>query len=454
MGTAAKLQRTAFRTSRLLDFCSRKELIAQTGHQPDAWPLVVLKELIDNGLDACEDAGTPPEIAVKACPDGIEVADNGPGIPNKTVEGVLDFALRVSTREAYVSPCRGAQGNALKCLVAMPFVLDGEQGQIEVEAHGTLHTITLRVDRIRQQPAVEHAQDLVRPVPGTRIRVRWPDSACSILASSELRFLQLADDYTFLNPHLSLSVDWFGKVRRVEATASTWKKWLPSNPTCPHWYTPEHFERLIAAYIAHDLAADNTRTVRELVAEFRGLTASARQKAVLDQVGLSRTGLAELVEGGVLRSDLLGRLLAAMKGHSRPVKPADLGVIGKEHFARRFEALGCEMDSFDYKKVADTTDGAPWLVETAFGWCPKGKERRLVTGVNWSPGILNPFRELGKFGSSLDSVLERQRAGRNEPILLVLHLACPRVEYTDRGKSAVVIGGRAAPDDEDAEWEE
>ncbi len=53
---AAKLERTTLRTSRLLDFCSRKELIAQTGHQPDAWPLVVLKELVDNALDACEEA--------------------------------------------------------------------------------------------------------------------------------------------------------------------------------------------------------------------------------------------------------------------------------------------------------------------------------------------------------------------------------------------------------------
>ena len=54
---ATKLHRTAFRTSRLLDFCSRKELIAQTGHQPDDWPLVVLKELIDNALDAGLEAG-------------------------------------------------------------------------------------------------------------------------------------------------------------------------------------------------------------------------------------------------------------------------------------------------------------------------------------------------------------------------------------------------------------
>ena len=51
----AQLQRATLRTSRLLDFCSRKELIAQTGHQPEAWPLVVLKELVDNALDACED---------------------------------------------------------------------------------------------------------------------------------------------------------------------------------------------------------------------------------------------------------------------------------------------------------------------------------------------------------------------------------------------------------------
>jgi hypothetical protein len=46
--TAPTLGRTTFRTSRLLDFCSRKELIAQTGHREVQWPLVALKELVDN----------------------------------------------------------------------------------------------------------------------------------------------------------------------------------------------------------------------------------------------------------------------------------------------------------------------------------------------------------------------------------------------------------------------
>src|SRR5438128_2393292 len=54
------LQRETFATSRLLDFFSRKELTAQIGHGPDDWPLVIVKELVDNALDACEDGHIPP----------------------------------------------------------------------------------------------------------------------------------------------------------------------------------------------------------------------------------------------------------------------------------------------------------------------------------------------------------------------------------------------------------
>ena len=158
MDCSNKLNRETFRTSRLLDFLSEKELVAQIGHPRSAWPLVLVKELVDNALDACEEAGVAPKIAITVDENGLTVADNGPGIPPDVVADILDFGVRVSSREAYVSPCRGAQGNALKTVVAMPFVMDGEQGKVTIRARGIRHEITIGVDRIRQQPAVDHQQ--------------------------------------------------------------------------------------------------------------------------------------------------------------------------------------------------------------------------------------------------------------------------------------------------------
>ena len=40
---ASELHRQTFRTSRLLDFLSEKELVAQIGHPRHAWPLVRVK---------------------------------------------------------------------------------------------------------------------------------------------------------------------------------------------------------------------------------------------------------------------------------------------------------------------------------------------------------------------------------------------------------------------------
>jgi hypothetical protein len=235
-------------------------------------------------------------------------------------------------------------------------------------------------------------------------------------------------------------VDWFGATTRFDAICTSWAKWNPSNPTSPHWYGLQEFERLVAGYIAHDADLGRGRTVREFIAEFRGLSATSKQKQVLDAVGAARELLTGLVNCKELDHGKTARLLTTMQEHSKPVKPAMLGVIGRDHFRDRFAAAGCEMDSFEYQRVMDVADGIPWVVEAAFGWCPDASSRQLVTGINWSPGIINPFRALGdEVPFSLDTMLADQRSGQAEPVILALHMVRPGAQYTDRGKSAVVV---------------
>ena len=460
------LDRQTFVTSREMDFFSKKELTTQTGHNVVEWPLVIVKELIDNALDACEETDVAPNIEVVADEAGMTVIDNGPGLPEATLKAALDFSVRASNREAYVAPDRGAQGNALMTLLAMPKVLDPDGGRLIVEAHGKRHVITCNADPISQQAVgrddvSDWPKCKKRPLKrgminhalsGTRVRVEWApqdDDGEAVWPFDGYKawqfrrsFNRLVEGYSVFNPHATITVNWFGNCTEWKATDPAWLKWKPSKPTSPHWYEPHHLERLIAAYVTHDRDADNDRLVSDLVAEFDGLTGSQKRSKVLKDADLHRVKLSELVVDGRLDQQRIGQLLAAMQEHTRPVKPKRLGIIGEDHLRTRLLEMGIELDSFSYSRKLGKDD-LPWVLESAFGYLGKGdKKRQIFSGANWSAAINNPFRTFGSTGEGLESALADMRAGRNEPIVFVLHLAHPRVEYTDRGKSALVIGGR------------
>ena len=88
---APSLVRKTFKTSRLAEFCSQKELVNQTGHSVEDWPLVVLKELLDNALGGAEEAGIAPVVEIIVGPGGITVTGNGPGLSAETIVDILDY---------------------------------------------------------------------------------------------------------------------------------------------------------------------------------------------------------------------------------------------------------------------------------------------------------------------------------------------------------------------------
>ena len=70
-------ERKTFTTSRLAEFVSESELVKQIGHPVADWPLVILKEAVDNALDEAEEAGVPPVIEISVEPGSITISDRG-----------------------------------------------------------------------------------------------------------------------------------------------------------------------------------------------------------------------------------------------------------------------------------------------------------------------------------------------------------------------------------------
>lgn len=424
----AALQRDAFRVSRQLEFFSEKELTAQIGHECAKWPLALLKELIDNGLDACDMAGIAPVITVDLSEDGFTVSDNGPGLPLAVLEGSIDYSARVSDKLGYISPSRGQQGNALKTLWAAPFVVNKERGFVEVETAAYHVAVRVTVDTIAQEPVI-NVQDIGAPhvKTGTKVTVHWPDIA------SWYGWWYMADFYMAVadfNPHATI----IGTEQSVTAALPDWPHWRPDRPTAPHWYSVDQFRALVALALNAERRGGRQKTVNEFIREFHGLTGTPKAKAVAAQAGLTGAMLSDLVDGDDIDTDKLRALLAAMQSASRPVNPELLGLLKEEHVTAALVRHGAAPDSVQYRRETGEADGMPYVLEVAFAVkADEGQKRTLSVGINYSPTVAPmPF-------DALNDALNDARCTLADPVVVLLHLAYPAVRFTDRGKSRAVL---------------
>jgi hypothetical protein len=450
---AHKIERVAFTTSRLMEFASEKELVAQTGHQSYEWLGVLTKELVDNGIDACEDAAIAPAIKVTLTtaksekPTRVTVEDNGPGIGPDTITGIIDYNVRVSSREAYISPTRGRQGNALKTILPMSYVLGGKiKGETWIEARGVRHRILFTVNAIKQEPLVKNTTTRSKVTTGTRVTIFWP-RPIDVVDIEKVRGLLL--EYIWVNPHLTLQFIVDGKVLiRCDASNPNWTKYRACDATSPHWYSLEQFERYAGALIDRDQGLRKKHlkiTVREFAAQFRGMSATGKQKEVLRELGASHMSLYRFFGSEAkVNHQRMQKLLHSLQKHTRPVRPELLGVIGEEHLRRLCEGSGGEPKSFKYfLSPGHDANGLPYVVEIVTcpfkEWVSGENERRgrhLITGVNFSATLENPFQTFRGM-EGLDEILTELRAGKYAPVIVCVHYACPRIEYLDRGKSRI-----------------
>ena len=429
-------QRETFELSRALEFFTEKELTAQIGFNKPAWPVALLKELLDNALDACESANIAPAITIELHDDALVVADNGPGLPLATLEKSLDYTIRVSDKNGYVSPSRGQQGNALKTLWAAPFVATGE-GRIEVQTAVYRREVRITLDRIAQIPDLE-LMDTGEPdvKTGTKITLHWSGIAGYLNDNYFPNFYSTTRGLLDFNPHCSLTADH----RQFLPTDPAWQHWRPDRSTAPHWYQPESFRALIALLLNAEQRGSKPKSINEFIREFHGLSGTAKAKAVAQAAGLTGSMLRDLVCSGDVDMPKVKTLLAAMQQAARPVKPDALGVLSEAHFRNTLKRYGATPDSVEYRRATGDVNGLPYVLEVAFAVKADAEfGRTLRVGINFSTALSQPF-------APLDTALTEARCTRNDPVVVLVHLACPAVQFTDRGKSKAILPEPIADD--------
>ena len=158
----------------------------------------------------------------------------------------------------------------------------------------------------------------------------------------------------------------------ADATLPDWTRWRPSAPTSAHWYNAETLQRLIGAEVA--FAEDHglpQRPVRDFIADFRGLSATAKTKAICDSLSLSRRSLADVV----LDPPLVASVAARDEGGLASAEAEGPRRHRPRSSPQRFIAAGAQEDSFDYQMNAFEHDGLPYVVEIAFAYAPGLVER-------------------------------------------------------------------------------
>jgi hypothetical protein len=173
--------------------------------------------------------------------------------------------------------------------------------------------------------------------------------------------------------------------------------------------------------------------VRELLAEFDGLTGVQARVDVQAAAGLSRATLTDLVQGDRLDTAVISRLLRAMQERARPVKPEALGVLKQDYVTGMFTGKGMAADTVTYRCAKGVADGLPYILEMACGWGEDPEAcRRLLYGYNHAPTLRTPFFRLPAW-------LQRADIEVADPVTVLVHLAYPRLEATDRGKTSVTL---------------
>ncbi|MGA2876395.1 MAG: hypothetical protein ABSE82_12755, partial [Nitrososphaerales archaeon] len=366
--------------------------------------LFVLKELIDNYLDAADEQKVDPEIDARVM---FETASVVVRVSSNTFvheDHILSvykagFGTKVSSKTFVKVPARGLFGMASKVIQALPYSIAIDMGKglpeelpIELITWYPKHFLKYRIGAVvdprerTARPKCEHSNE---PIPqtktraGTTIVVPLPFTGNKNILSWEAT--TLLKHFGYLNPNLTLHSDSVN-IERQEGSSSRLYKGRPSVLS----YTFGEFQESLAVQRQRFPDMTIQQFLKGMRFGWKGFLGfqSVNQDALLLLTGLSFEEKLKDLSGSQVQH-LFTYMCSSAKSKG------DLGRKGAVVLRRAL----LNMISDDGKTVLSkefgerNNPGRPWVLEVAAAELPTPGSSEIVIGVNRSPLRDNPFAD-------------------------------------------------------------
>ncbi len=406
--------------------------------------LTTVKEAVDNGLDASEEAGILPDLRVEISKEGeggdrlrVAVEDSGPGIVRREIPNVFGRLL-YGSRFHSNRQARGQQGIGISAAVLYAGLTTARPARItsKIAEEEGARVLELILDTQKNLPRIVSEEvQLWDREHGTRIEL--------VLKAKYIRGRQSPLEYlrgtAIVNPHARIVlVEPDGTKITFERATSE----LPpiAKETLPHPYGLELGE------LGYLLKASKRENIREMLSrDLAGVSVRASREVV------AAAGLQGSEAPASLSGEAQEKLLAGLRGVELVAPSAEgLSPIGPLLIQRGLRnVLGEVRPAFFAPPVSrppKVRGGFPFLVEVGLvygGGLPADQPLQLLRFANRVPLL---FQQGACAITSAVAAIDWRRYGLDQkggnglpagPCLLLVHVASTKIPFTSEAKEAL-----------------
>ncbi|MET1125156.1 MAG: DNA topoisomerase VI subunit B [Archaeoglobaceae archaeon] len=397
--------------------------------------ITVVKEAVDNALDACEEAGILPDIYVRISRVGenyrVVVEDNGPGIEKEQIPRVFGKLL-YGSRFHEIKQSRGQQGIGISAAVLYAQLTTGKPATVISKLKGgEAWKIVLYIDTKRNEPEIvyEGTADWFLPH-GTRIELEVAGNYVRERKQSVYEYLR---ETSLVNPHARITfVEPDGTVHEFERLVE--RPPVPPKAIKPH---PHGIELGKLMQMLKETKAKNLK--RFLVEEF------VRVGEKIAEAVLSRAGFNGDELPASLGREGAERLLKAFRETDFLPPPTDcLSPIGEKEIERSLLSRFSPEFVFATTRRPKVYSGHPFLVEVGLAYggevsCDKAVVLRYANKIPllYQQSGCALTRAVSSVNWKNYGLQQNRDELPNAPLIVLVHLASTNVPYTSESKEAV-----------------